>query len=53
MYDLSKRYVLVVEDNKMSYEAVVGLLELLDIVGIVAENGIHAVEKFTSFMREG
>jgi CheY-like chemotaxis protein len=51
--DNSKRYVLVVEDNAMISMILVDLLKSMNIVAIVADNGRIAVEKFTSFMKEG
>jgi len=51
--DMNKRYVLVVEDSKMIIEVLVETLKSMDRVAVVAENGRIALEKFTSFMREG
>jgi CheY-like chemotaxis protein len=51
--DTTKRYVLVVEDNKMISEILEMILKHLGYEGVVAENGRIAVEKFTNFLREG
>jgi|LauGreDrversion4_2_1035121.scaffolds.fasta_scaffold72980_1 hypothetical protein len=47
MIDTSKRYVLVVEDNKMNSDILVEMLSYMNMESIVAVNGKIAVEKFT------
>jgi len=51
--DSSKRYVLVVDDNKMISMILDESLKQMGLVAIVAENGRIAVEKFTEFMHKG
>lgn len=53
MVDETKKYVLLVEDNPMISETVVKVLQTMDIVVIVAENGKIGVDKFTGFIKEG
>ena len=51
--DTSKRYVLVVEDNKMISEILVETLRSMGMEAVVAENGKIAVDKFSYFIKEG
>jgi response regulator RpfG family c-di-GMP phosphodiesterase len=51
--DTTKRYVLVVEDNKMMYEVLVAQLKTMGVEAVVAENGKVAIEKFQLYMHEG
>lgn len=51
--DVSKRYVLVVEDNNMISQILEITLKEMGYHAILAENGKIAVEKFTNFMKEG
>jgi response regulator RpfG family c-di-GMP phosphodiesterase len=51
--DVSKRYVLVVEDNNMISEILVHTMKELGYEAVTAHNGRIAVEKFNCFMREG
>ncbi len=44
--DASKRYVLVVEDNKFSLSWVTTMLNAMKIESIIAENGKEAIERF-------
>jgi len=51
--DSTKRYVLVVEDNRMISMILDETLKMMGFVAVVAENGKIAVEKFNEFMHKG
>ena len=51
--DITKKYVLVVEDNTMISMILEQTLQTMGYTAIVAENGKIATEKFTSFMQQG
>lgn len=51
--DPMKRYVLVVEDNKMISTILEQLLSTMGITSVVAENGRIATEKFNEFLYKG
>jgi len=51
--DSKKRYVLVVEDNRMISMILDESLRIMNLVAIVAENGKIGVEKFTEFVHKG
>ena len=51
--DSTKRYVLVVEDNRMISMILDETLKIMGFVAVVAENGKIAVEKFNEFMHKG
>jgi CheY-like chemotaxis protein len=53
LVDVKKRYVLVVEDNRMISLILDESLKKLGLVAIIAENGKIGVEKFTEFMHKG
>ncbi|CDW71528.1 multi-sensor hybrid histidine kinase [Stylonychia lemnae] len=49
----NKRYVLVAEDNNMMSEIMQMILKSIDYVPIAALNGKIAVERFTTFLKDG
>jgi len=53
MVDQTQRYVLVAEDNQMISFLLQETLKTMSYVAVIADNGRIAVEKFTSFLKDG
>jgi hypothetical protein len=51
--DSKKRYVLVVEDNRMISMILDESLRAMNLVAIIAENGKVGVDKFAEFVNKG